>query len=86
MSKRRLTSRCVLCGAETPQDMRYCTRCAGKLLSSRDPASTPTDLPYLISEARAIDARYHDTYPTTTIRYPPISAKQKSGPKHRRLD
>ena len=70
MSKRRPTSKCILCGAETPQDMRYCTRCAGKLLSSRDPANTPTDLPYLISEARAIDALAGQAYPHTPQNYP----------------
>ena len=78
MSKRRPTSKCILCGAETPQDIRYCTRCAGKLLSSRDPANTPADLPYLISEARAIDAQAGQAYPHTPQDYP--------RPKRRRLD
>ena len=70
MSKRRPTSKCILCGAETPQDMRYCTRCAGKLLSSRDPANTPANLPHLINEARTIDAGYHDSYSASSITYP----------------
>jgi hypothetical protein len=70
MSKRQPTSTCVLCGAETPQGMRYCTSCAGKLLSSSEPGSTPANLPYLIKEARTIDAQFTNDDLFTTQQYP----------------